>query len=90
LGFDTVLRKKRQYSQTTKKFPKKTFQLPSREIQINNIKGRFSQAFRWAIKLAILLKTSTFTEIKNKILKKQTKQSRAILLAILAYVQTGL
>jgi hypothetical protein len=48
----------------------------------NRIKGRFAQAFRWAIKLAILLKTSTF----KKIHKKQTKQSRAIL----AYVQTGL
>ena len=54
------------------------------------MKGRFSQAFRWATKLAILLKTSTFKKIKNKIHKEQTKQSRAILLTILAYVQTGL
>jgi hypothetical protein len=29
-------------------------------------------------------------KIKKKFHKKQTKQSRAILLAILAYVQTGL
>jgi hypothetical protein len=53
-------------------------------------KGRFAQAFRQAIKLAILLKTSTFKKAKKKFGRKQTKQSRAILPAILAYVQTGL
>jgi NADH:ubiquinone oxidoreductase subunit E len=36
-----------------------------------------------------LLKTSKFKKIKKIFQKKQTKQSRAILLAILAYVQTG-
>jgi hypothetical protein len=28
------------------------------------LKGQFAQAFRWAIKLAILLKTSTFKKSK--------------------------